>query len=185
MSGHDEGFLARWSRRKIESRAARPDASPQPEVPDAAVPRAMPPQDAAPPAPAVPAQSPARELPPLESLTPESDFAPFMRADVDPAVKGEALKTLFSDPALYPMDGLDVYIDDYTKPDPLPPGWLERLNQLASLHGDPAVGTEPPNELPAANGEASPAEPGTARADESSNPPAPAQEDGAAGDAGA
>jgi hypothetical protein len=127
----DEGFLARWSRRKIRARSA-------PETPLPAEP--------APPAPAggVPAAAtavPARPapLPPLESLTPQSDFAPFMRAEVDPALKGQALKTLFSDPALYPMDGLDVYIDDYTKADPLPEGWLGKLNQFAALDG-PAGG---------------------------------------------
>jgi len=31
------------------------------------------------------------------------------------------------------MDGLDVYIDDYSKPGPLPDGWLEKLNQVARL----------------------------------------------------
>jgi hypothetical protein len=31
------------------------------------------------------------------------------------------------------MDGLDVYIDDYSKPDPLPEGWLEKMNQVARL----------------------------------------------------
>ena len=62
-----------------------------------------------------------------------------MREGVDPALKGKALKTLFSDPALYPMDGLDIYIDDYTKADPLPEGWLEKLNQFAALdsHNQP------------------------------------------------
>ena len=31
------------------------------------------------------------------------------------------------------MDGLDVYIDDYSKPDPLPPGWLEKMAHTAYL----------------------------------------------------
>ena len=31
------------------------------------------------------------------------------------------------------MDGLDVYIDDYSKPDPIPESWLGRLNQMARL----------------------------------------------------
>lgn len=126
----DPGFLARWSRRKIQARSTPgtpPPAEPAPAVP--AAPSAAP----IPPAP----------LPPLESLTPQSDFAPFMRAEVDPAVKGQALKTLFSDPALYPMDGLDIYIDDYTRADPLPEGWLEKLNQFAALDGPPAEAPAP------------------------------------------
>ncbi len=86
-----------------------------------------------------------RVSPPVESLTPESDFTPFMAREVDEGVKRQALKTLFSDPRFNIMDGLDVYIDDYSKPDPLPEGWLEKLNQVARL-GD----YRPPAEAPAA-----------------------------------
>lgn len=171
MSERDEGFLARWSRRKLESRGAA--AAPAPE---AAVPPIGAAQEGTIPPPAQAAQSEAAPVPPLESLTPHSDFAPFMRAGVDPVTKGEALKTLFSDPALYPMDGLDVYIDDYSKPDPLPPGWLEKLNQLASLHGEPAAATAPPDETQPAADEAAPHEPGTAPQPDASNEIAPAQE---------
>jgi hypothetical protein len=52
---------------------------------------------------------------------------------VDGAVRRQALKTLFADPRFNVMDGLDVYIDDYSKPDPLPPGWLEKMEQVAHL----------------------------------------------------
>ena len=76
---------------------------------------------------------PPEPLPPVESLTPESDFTPFMRPGVDPATKRAALRVLVRDPRFNVMDGLDVYIDDYTKPDPLPEGWLEKLNQVAHL----------------------------------------------------
>jgi len=175
MSERDEGFLARWSRRKIESR----DTSRAP-VEEPAAPNTTAPRDEAPPPPAgaLP-ESAARELPALESLTAHSDFAPFMQAGVDPRVKGEALKTLFSDPALYPMDGLDVYIDDYAKPDPLPEGWLEKLNQLASLHGEPEAAAAPSTAPPAATNEAA-TEPGTAQ-DESSNAVPPPQDAGTDG----
>jgi hypothetical protein len=44
-------------------------------------------------------------------------------------VKNAAMKKLFSDPHFNVMDGLDTYIDDYGKPDPIPP---EMLRQLAS-----------------------------------------------------
>lgn len=130
MSG--EGFIGRWSRRKREARA---DEKPRPETAPPAA--AVPPDKPLAPAPASPDRPP---LPPVESLTAESDFAPFMQRDVDPTLKGRALKTLFGDPALYPMDGLDVYIDDYSKPDPLPEGWLEKLNQLAMLDGGADAG---------------------------------------------
>lgn len=119
-----EGFLGRWSRRKREAKESPVDPAPAAGVvpQGSALPRAAEPAGSAP-------------LPPVESLTPQSDFAPFMQADVDPTLKGRALKTLFGDPALYPMDGLDVYIDDYSKPDPLPEGWLAKLNQFAALDG--------------------------------------------------
>ena len=87
-------------------------------------------------------------LPPIESLTPQSDFTPFMRPDVDPALKRAALRKLFTDPHFNVMDGLDVYIDDYSKPDPLPEGWLEKLNQMARLGAFQPQEESPPAAVP-------------------------------------
>ncbi len=56
------------------------------------------------------------QLPSLESLTIDSDFAAFMRPGVDDSLKRGALKKLFSDPRFNVMDGLDVYIGDYSNP---------------------------------------------------------------------
>lgn len=134
--GQDDNFLARWSRRKTEARA-RPTEAP------AAAPAVAAPAVAAP---AVPAPVPAgadaapaepAPLPPVESLTPESDFAPFMKPEVDGETRRKALKALFADPHFNTMDMMDVYVDDYSKPDPLPAGWLEKLEQLSHL-GDRA-----------------------------------------------
>ncbi|MDQ6924195.1 MAG: DUF3306 domain-containing protein, partial [Pseudomonadota bacterium] len=69
------------------------------------------------------------ELPPIESLTIDSDFAPFFKPQVDESVKRAALKQLFRDPRFNIMDGLDTYIDDYTQPDPIPSAMLEELMQ--------------------------------------------------------
>jgi hypothetical protein len=85
--------------------------------------------------------APGAPLPPVDSLTIESDFSPFMAREVDPGVKRAALKTLFRDERFNVMDGLDVYIDDYTKPAPIPPGWYAKMAQMAYL-GDPAAGEE-------------------------------------------
>jgi hypothetical protein len=71
-------------------------------------------------------------LPPLESLTADSDFRPFMRAGIDAATRNAALKRLFADPAFNVMDGLDVYIDDYGKTEPIPSALLRRLVQAQS-----------------------------------------------------
>ena len=63
----------------------------------------------------------------VESLTPASDFSRYVRADVSPEVRNAALKKLFADPHFNVMDRLDTYIDDYSKPDPIPPGMLRQL----------------------------------------------------------
>jgi hypothetical protein len=63
----------------------------------------------------------------VHQLTPQSDFKPFMRADVSPEVKNAAMKQLFKDPHFNTMDMMDIYVDDYSKPDPLPPEMLRKM----------------------------------------------------------
>jgi Protein of unknown function (DUF3306) len=125
----EESFLSRWSRRKSapQAGAAGPTAD---AVPAQAASTAG---TAGPTADAVPAQAATHSLPPVESLTPDSDFAAFMKPEVDPSLKREAFKKLIEDPRFNVMDGLDVYIDDYSKPDPLPEGWLEKMSQVRYL----------------------------------------------------
>lgn len=99
-------FLRRWSRRKLDAATQAPAEAPA-----------------------------AGELPPLpslDSLTFESDFKAFMHAKVEESVKRAALKKLFSDPRFNVMDGLDVYIDDYSKDDPIPQAMLETLEHAKS-----------------------------------------------------
>jgi hypothetical protein len=62
-----------------------------------------------------------------------ADFSAFMRADVDPAVQQAAMKKMFRDPHFNVMDGLDIYIDDYSKPDPIPMEMLKRMAQSDML----------------------------------------------------
>ena len=66
-------------------------------------------------------------------LTHDSDFSPYVARDVDAGVRNAAMKKLFSDPHFNVMDGLDTYIDDYGKPDPIPLSMLRRMNQSAVL----------------------------------------------------
>jgi hypothetical protein len=142
---HDAGdrgdFLSRWSRRKTAARTGVQPAQvpPAPAMPASVSAESSPTSQPEPPAP----------LPPVESLTPESDFTPFMRTDVDPGLRQQALRTLFRDPRFNVMDGLDVYIDDYSKPDPIPAEWLGKLNQMARL-GDyrpPEAEAPPPEQV--------------------------------------
>jgi hypothetical protein len=137
MSG-DEGFLSRWSRRKRAAAGGTPTGEPSSPPPEAAAATG---ELAAEPHGAKDlAARPPEPLPPVDSLTIDSDFSPFMAREVDPGVKREALKALFRDERFNVMDGLDVYIDDYTKPAPIPAEWYAKMAQMAYL-GDP-VGRE-------------------------------------------
>ena len=123
------GILGRWSRRKAGIDEPLPVAVPTP--PEAT---AAPPRPVADGAPAVPeAEIALPSMADVAALTRESDFAPFVRAGVDPGVRNAAMKKLFSDPHFNVMDGLDTYIDDYGKPDPIPLSMLRLMNQAVSL----------------------------------------------------
>jgi hypothetical protein len=76
-------------------------------------------------------------LPPLESLTIDSDFSPFMQPGVDEAVKRSALRKLLRHPQFNVMDGLDVYIDDYSIPSPLEPALVRTMMQSRYIFNPP------------------------------------------------
>ncbi len=158
----DDRFLSRWSRRKAQARveADVPEAAPE-VVPDV-VPDVSPVVDdrvaieateggdvteaaqtlevPGPPdsrsAPDASEVAPAAPLPTLEDverLTPDADFSPFVDRMLNPEVRNAAMKKLFTDPHFNVMDGLDVYIDDYNKADPLPKQWLRQIVQARVL----------------------------------------------------
>ncbi|MEO8347244.1 MAG: DUF3306 domain-containing protein, partial [Betaproteobacteria bacterium] len=52
---------------------------------------------------------------------------------IDEATKRAALKKLFSDPSFNVMDGLDIYVGDYTQADPMPTGMLEKLSAVYAM----------------------------------------------------
>ncbi len=126
-----DGFFSRWSRRKEIARTGGGDA---PAV--APVEALVQGHDPAPLA-EVDAQAPEVPPPPtmddVAQLTRESDYTRFIAAHVDVAVKRAAMKKLFSDPHFNVMDGLDTYIDDYSKPDPIPLAMLRKMNQSKLL----------------------------------------------------
>jgi hypothetical protein len=104
-----EAFLSRWSRRKQgEERAA-----PEPPAPV---------QDTAPPT-----------LPPVEDLTPQSDFAPFMHPKVGDALRRVALKKLFGDPHFNAPDLYEPFSGDWTGGDPISAELLKTLNQARTV----------------------------------------------------
>ncbi len=78
----------------------------------------------------------APPLPTMEDvarLTRSSDYSRFVGAGVERGVSNAAMRKLFSDPGFNVMDGLDTYIDDYGKPDPIPESMLRQMNQSKML----------------------------------------------------
>ncbi|NIM43120.1 MAG: DUF3306 domain-containing protein [Hydrogenophaga sp.] len=127
MANGNDGFLSRWSRRKQAVRdglvpppepaaAANTEALPMPSAPQAAPPAGEA-ADGASPAPRE--STPPPTLDEVAQLTPEADFSRFVARDVSSEVRNAAVKKLFADPRFNVMDGLDVYIDDYSLPSPL------------------------------------------------------------------
>ena len=129
----DGGFLARWSRRKGQAK--------QGEVLEPASPPVGPGAGAVPVAPAeavgpVAEVAPAPPVPTMDDvaqLAAGADIRRFLAPEVDEGVKRAAFKKLFADPHFNVMDGLDTYIDDYGKPDPIPASMLRRMAQSQAL----------------------------------------------------
>ncbi|MFL6715839.1 MAG: DUF3306 domain-containing protein [Burkholderiaceae bacterium] len=119
MSADD--FFSRWSSRKQESaHEKKPDAAPA--LTDAPV------------APAAPAEAlPPPTLDDVAALNHDADFRRFVAPGVDEAVRRSAMKKLFTDPHFNVMDGLDIYIDDYNKFEPLPAAMLAMLEHAKPL----------------------------------------------------
>ena len=121
-----EGFLGRWSKRKAGLEADPLEKKVEAPKESSPVPTAEKVENEAPPLPTL------DDVAKIDRFDP--DFSAFMKPDVDPAVQQAALKKMFTDPHFNIMDGLDIYIDDYSKPDPLPPGMLERMVQSDMLN---------------------------------------------------
>ncbi|PZP32082.1 MAG: DUF3306 domain-containing protein [Roseateles depolymerans] len=131
----DDSFFSRWSRRKGQARQGLPLEEPPAAVPEPA-PAAVPAPPAAPETQPV-AVVEAAALPTLDDVAAlpadAGDFSRFVARGVQPEVKNAALKKLFSDPHFNVMDGLDIYIDDYSQPDPLPESMLRQMVQSQVL----------------------------------------------------
>lgn len=139
-----DGFLGRWSKRKLDAKEGKPLEAETPlsgaVVPAGAVIPAeagiqVPLSTQAGVAPglrrddnaAAPEAPVPLTLEDAQALTTESDFRPFAARGVAPEVRNAAMKKLFSDPHYNVMDRLDTYIDDYSIPDPIPAAMLRKL----------------------------------------------------------
>ena len=130
--GSKEGFLGRWSQRKQDIRAGKPLAEPEIAVKPVALNSAELPSKASNKASEIVTVEEKPELPlptmaDVHELTAESDFSPFVAKNVSPEVRNSAMKKLFTDPHYNVMDRLDIYIDDYSQPDPIPESMLRQM----------------------------------------------------------
>ena len=136
-----DGFLGRWSQRKLAVQEGKvldqpPASEPKPLPGSGSSAAPDPARVALAPAPGATADGlqvgPAEQPPPLslddvKNLTAESDYSAFVARDVSPEVRNAAMKKLFSDPHYNVMDRLDIYIDDYSLADPLPESMLRKM----------------------------------------------------------
>src|SRR5450830_1342356 len=140
MVEESQGFLGRWARRKTDALQGKPLEESAVVVKPGAVEGAwvqIPTSGPMASAPAVASSSGTSDAEPPEKialtlddvkrLTQDSDFKPFMARDVGPEVRNAAMKKLFADPHFNVMDGLDIYIDDYSKADPIPESMLRQM----------------------------------------------------------
>src|SRR5437899_465253 len=111
----DEEFLARWSRRKREAKAAvdAPPLTEPAETPD--------------PAPSATAENPANaevdlaNLPPVESITAATDITAFLRHGIPPELSRAALRRAWAaDPAIRDFVGLAENAWDFNDPHAMP-----------------------------------------------------------------
>lgn len=159
----DSGFLSRWARRKSQARsggpvppgpgdspAIKPSQPSQPSAgsmarsgagvgPGASAVITTPPSAAGAGSANGATTIPQPEAPPVptladvEALAPGEEVSRFVARGVDETVKRAAVRKLFTDPHFNIMDGLDIYIDDYGKPDPIPMSMLRQMNQSRAL----------------------------------------------------
>jgi hypothetical protein len=124
-----EEFFARWAKKKSDASESA-ENTPAKNAGDA-----VPASDVATNATST-SESAVKPLPTMEDvahLTHDSDYSGFMAQGVDESVKRSAMKKLFTDPHFNVMDGLDVYIEDFSKFEPMTPAFLASLSHAKNL----------------------------------------------------
>jgi hypothetical protein len=159
MTGGDDSFLARWSRRKQAAEGAeRSEAADEKTADGGPVPLPRSAEDE----PAADASEPEPPpLPRVEDLTADSDVSAFLRAGVPEGLRTAALRRAWSlDPAIRDFVGPSEYAHDFNNPATIPgfgagPGWdvdtaaayaqkivnrsaAESFEQTVSRAGDPS-----------------------------------------------
>lgn len=146
MSEDEDGFLSRWSRLKRRP-GLRPEPDiepePKPEVTPVAGPEFALPAPQACPIPGVP-EIDLSALPRIEELTENSDFGLFLRPGIPAALRGAALRRMWSlDPTIREFIGPADYAWDYNNPAGMPPGFsLDIGDKIKELLAQ-AIGERP------------------------------------------
>jgi len=153
----DDGFLARWSRRKRSATGRkRAAAKPQPPAPTASVVREA---TAEPP-----------PLPPIESLDATSDITPFLAPGVPAELTRRALRQAWrADPAIRDFVGLSENAWDFNAPGGVPgfgPLTPDDIRRLVDAVTGKSEAVDPPPDAPQQEAAATPEPPDDA-------PPAP------------
>jgi uncharacterized protein DUF3306 len=113
MAGDDEGFLARWSRRKHEAETTAPEPAEPTAPPEASdrPPTSEPPDVA----------DIVARLPPIEEITAATDIRAFLAPGVPAELRLAALRRAWSaDPAIRDFIGLAENQWDFNAPDGVP-----------------------------------------------------------------
>ena len=136
VADEQKGFLGRWARRKTDILQGKVVEEPvipskiiqaKPALPESVAHQVKPSPEEA------PEKPPVLSLEDVKLLTKDSDFKPFMAQNVGADVRNAAMKKLFADPHFNVMDGLDIYIDDYSKSDPIPEAMLRAMTSSKFL----------------------------------------------------
>jgi hypothetical protein len=81
-----------------------------------------------------PVQEPTLTMADVDALDASSNYAAFVSQRVAPMVRNAAMRKLFaSEPHFNVMDGLDVYIDDYSNQPLMPKSYLRQMMQARML----------------------------------------------------
>jgi uncharacterized protein DUF3306 len=152
MSEPDDGFLARWSRRKRLHEDPPTTEPPEaiPQISEQSAQKSESPEGAD-------AERETEALPRIEDLTAESDLSAFLRAGVPQEIQKAALRRAWLlDPAIRDYCGPADYAFDFNDPDAVP-GFASKevvelakkvLNELADAEQvakDDALSSSPPS----------------------------------------
>lgn len=168
MTGSEENFISRWSKRKraVEQEEVQAEKA---ETPAQAVPEEqLPVEDEE-----SKANREAAEAVNIDELVYESDFSLFLRRGVPAALKKQAMRKLWtSNPILANLDGLNDYEEDFNNPahNVYKSAWKAGRGYLAKLVDDTKQKTlgalaDPHNDNPEEDAETGSASTGAAPAD--------------------